>query len=120
MAGSTLYQLYRNGPSLDTARKQTFTSLSRCSASPRILFHFFFSSSMLCLQIPDTTEEDAGNSAEVDWLRDTARWGGRMTREAFGSSMFELADIWTENINEEEVRKRCTIIFSCDGTGTVF
>ncbi len=27
-----------------------------------------------------------------------------MTREAFGSSMFELADIWTENIDEEEVR----------------
>lgn len=26
-----------------------------------------------------------------------------MTREAFGSSMFELADIWTENICEEEV-----------------
>lgn len=27
-----------------------------------------------------------------------------MTREAFASSMFELADIWTENIDEEEVR----------------
>ncbi|CAM9215265.1 unnamed protein product [Scytosiphon promiscuus] len=52
--------------------------------------------------IPDTTDEEARNSAEVDWLRDTARWGGRMTREAFGSSMFELADIWTENIDEEE------------------
>lgn len=28
-----------------------------------------------------------------------------MTREAFASGMFELADIWTENINEEEVTK---------------
>ncbi|CAM9158044.1 unnamed protein product [Ectocarpus sp. 8 AP-2014] len=52
--------------------------------------------------IPDTTEAEARHSAEVDWLRDTARWGGRMTRQAFGSSMFELADIWTENIDEEE------------------
>ncbi|CAN0083642.1 unnamed protein product, partial [Ectocarpus sp. 4 AP-2014] len=51
---------------------------------------------------PDTTEAEARHSAEVDWLRDTARWGGRMTRQAFGSSMFELADIWTENIDEEE------------------
>ncbi|CAM9533059.1 unnamed protein product [Ectocarpus fasciculatus] len=52
--------------------------------------------------IPDTTDVEARHSAEVDWLRDTARWGGRMTRQAFGSSMFELADIWTENIDEEE------------------
>ncbi|CAB1109749.1 unnamed protein product [Ectocarpus sp. CCAP 1310/34] len=52
--------------------------------------------------IPDTTDAEARHSAEVDWLRDTARWGGRMTRQAFGSSMFELADIWTENIDEEE------------------
>eukprot|EP00903_Cladosiphon_okamuranus_P012631 g11817.t1 len=52
--------------------------------------------------IPDTTDEDAQNSAEVDWARDTKRWGGRMTLEAFTSSMFELADIWTENIDEEE------------------
>lgn len=29
-----------------------------------------------------------------------------MTREAFGSSMFELADIWTENIGEEEVGRQ--------------
>lgn len=27
-----------------------------------------------------------------------------MTRGAFASSMFELADIWTENIDEEEVQ----------------
>ncbi|CAM9693182.1 unnamed protein product, partial [Laminaria digitata] len=52
--------------------------------------------------IPDTTDEDAETSAEVDWLRDTARWNNKMTKEAFSSSMFELADIWTENINEEE------------------
>lgn len=59
---------------------------------------------LLDLQIPDTTDAEARNSAEVDWVRDTQRWGGRMTREAFASSMFELADIWTENIDEEEVR----------------
>lgn len=58
----------------------------------------------VCLQIPDTTDADARNSAEVDWLRDTKRWGGHMTRDAFASSMFELADIWTENIDEEEVQ----------------
>lgn len=55
------------------------------------------------LQIPETTEEEAVESAELDWIRDTSKWGGRMTREAFASSMFELADIWTENIDEEEV-----------------
>lgn len=55
-------------------------------------------------QIPDTTDEDAETSAEVDWSRDTARWDGKMSKTAFASSMFELADIWTENINEEEVR----------------
>ena len=55
-------------------------------------------------QIPDTSDEVAETSAEVDWSRDTARWDNKMTKEAFASSMFELADIWTENINEEEVR----------------
>lgn len=58
------------------------------------------------MQIPDTSDEDAETSAEVDWSRDTARWDNKMTKEAFASSMFELADIWTENINEEEVRMR--------------
>lgn len=50
-------------------------------------------------------------------MRDTARWGGRMTRQAFGSSMFELADIWTENIDEEEVRLtfRNTFVFDSRG-----
>lgn len=60
-------------------------------------------------KIPDTTDEEALTSAEVDWSRDTARWGGRMTEEAFASSMFELADIWTENIDEEEVRSNDTV-----------
>lgn len=54
-------------------------------------------------KIPGTTEEETCRSAEVDWLRDTRRWGGKMPKEAFFSSMFELADIWTENIDEEEV-----------------
>lgn len=36
-----------------------------------------------------------------------------MTRDAFASSMFELADIWTENIDEEEVSEG----YTTDGGG---
>lgn len=32
-----------------------------------------------------------------------------MPQEAFFSSMFELADIWTENIDEEEVRTELSL-----------
>lgn len=69
-----------------------------------MLLYGLHASQTTTAQIPDTTDEDAKTSAEVDWSRDTARWGNKMTKEAFASSMFELADIWTENINEEEVR----------------
>lgn len=69
-----------------------------------LLLYELDASQTTAAQIPDTTDEDAKTSAEVDWSRDTAKWDNKMTKEAFASSMFELADIWTENINEEEVR----------------
>lgn len=58
-------------------------------------------------QVPDANEEEEAQAAQTDWFRDTGRWEGRMTKEAFFSSMFELADIWTENIGEEEVGLGC-------------
>ena len=47
-------------------------------------------------------EEDAVRSAEEDWARDAGRGGAganELSEDLFGDAMFELADIWTEEID---------------------
>ena len=57
--------------------------------------------------VGDVSHDEASRSAEVDWARDTAR-GPRvadvteMDYDLFHRSMFELADIWCENIAAHE------------------
>ncbi|CAM9865253.1 unnamed protein product [Phaeothamnion confervicola] len=52
--------------------------------------------------VPDVAPEAAAAAATADWERDTQPLGGVLTHRAFYRSLFELADIWTENISEEE------------------
>ena len=76
------------------------------------------------LVIPSFDEEDARRTAESDWLRDS-RGAKTLSYAAFFDAFFELADIWTPNIDGREysefldalrLRLQVMVITRKDGT----
>lgn len=52
-----------------------------------------------------TMEEEAElerKTAVADWEHDTRHTGGRMTKQTFSDSVFELVDVWSETTDETE------------------
>ena len=55
----------------------------------------------------ETTEEEVFKMADDDFARDTFGTAGRMNKQAFMASMFQIVDLWTEEITAEAY---CTFI----------
>jgi hypothetical protein len=97
---------YWSYPALQSAPTAAADSDSRCIDKAA---YCLLSRKLHLALVPTTPSAEAEAAADADWGRDTRRSAGAMDFATFYSSLFELADIWTE---VSQLYAKITRIFS--------